>query len=239
MSPIGFTTGCLYKTDISFGDRIKLYSSLGAEAIELSFSRPDELLKFKLKNETKKIIGKFRTVTIHAPWINVNYDDDTKTREILKSLRSLSNDVNPLGVVFHPDIIKDFNVLEISRMPIVIENMDKRKNYGNKLEHIKEIKDKFSFNFILDIQHSYENDPTNSLCRELIKLMGKKLKYIHISGYSDDNNHALGFESKNKIEIEKILKLKLNVPKIMEGIMTQDINNKILKELKFIRGYET
>ena len=51
MAKIGFTTGSLYRSNISFDERIKLYHSLGADAIELSFVTPKDLLDYHLSEQ--------------------------------------------------------------------------------------------------------------------------------------------------------------------------------------------
>lgn len=64
MLGVGFTTGCLYKTGMEIGKIVKLYKSLGADAIELSFGTPKELLDFRLTQEIIKDIAMAHNIRI-------------------------------------------------------------------------------------------------------------------------------------------------------------------------------
>lgn len=237
MSEIGFTTGSLYLTKIPFDDRIKLYNSLGASAIELSFSTPSHLLNYNLTEYAIKLINKYKYVSMHAPWIDVKYNSNETSKEVIKKLEYLCKKLPIKGVVLHPDIIYDFKILEKSGLPFLLENMDKRKLFGTHPYQFKEFRRKYDFGFVLDVQHAYEQDSTMQLAKELLVIIGNRLGHLHISGNSKSKNHALVHSADNKDNITKLLKLEINAPKILEGIITGNIEEEIKEELKYIKKY--
>ena len=238
MANIGFATGSLYRTEIPFDERIKLYYSLGADAIELSFATPNQLFDYHLSEQAKNNIEKFASVSIHAPWKEVRYWDNSETQKIIDKLRTLCSKLPVEGLVLHPDTIDNFEILDQSGLPFLLENMDRRKSYGTHPEQFRELKRKYNFGFVLDIQHAYEHDSSMQLAKELIDVMGNKLKHMHISGYSESEIHVPTHCAVNKKEITEILRMGLNVPIILEGILLEDIQNSIKKELEYIRNFE-
>jgi len=238
MANIGFTTGSLYKSEILFDERIKLYYSLGANAIELSFATPTELFNYNLLEQTKENLKKFSSISIHAPWKEVRYEDNSQTKRIIEKLRLLCDNLPINGLVLHPDTIDNFEIFNQSGLPFLLENMDKRKSYGTHPDHFQELKQKYNFGFVLDVEHAYEHDSSMQLARELIDVMGNKLKHMHVSGYNNLEIHVPTYCAVNKEAITKILKMNLKVPKILEGILLENVQDSIKRELRYIRNYE-
>ncbi|MEK6757488.1 MAG: hypothetical protein AABX88_00015 [Nanoarchaeota archaeon] len=238
MENIGFTTGSLYRSEIPFEKRIELYHSLGANAIELSFGTPTQLFEFQLSEKITKDIKKFKFITIHAPWKEVRYNESSETRQIINKLKTLNNKFSVKGIVLHPDTIDDFDILVRSGLPFLLENMDKRKDFGTLPKHFEELKNKYNFDFVLDLQHAYEHDHSMQLTKNLIELMGKRLKHMHVSGHTKSEIHVPTYLADNKDAITKILKLRVDVPKILEGILLEDINETIKSELEYVKIYE-
>lgn len=238
MSRIGFSTGCLYKSNVEFSERIKLYFSLGANAIELSFNSLTELENLRLSKEFINDIKKYNYISIHAPCRDLRYGDNDTTKEVIGKLRSLCEKLSIKNIVLHPDVVDDFSVLGESNLPFAVENMDKRKRFGTKLEDFIKLKEGYNFGFVFDIQHSYEHDPSMSLAKDILFVMGDRLKHIHVSGANKTYTHLPLYAADNKNSIIKILNLKLEVPKILEGILFGNIAKTISEELAFIRSCE-
>lgn len=238
MANIGFTTGSLYFSQIPLKNIVKMYYSLGADAIELSFSTPNALLEYKFDKEIIKDIQKFETISIHAPWKEIRYDSGDDTDKIIKKLKRIYDKLPIKGIVLHPDRVDGFERLEKTGLPFLIENMDQRKEYGISPEQFKIFKKDYNFGFVLDLQHSYEHDPTMKTAKKLIKIMGDRLKHIHVSGCNQFERHAPTYLADNKKSISKILKMGINTPKILEGILSENIKETIKNELRYIRNYE-
>lgn len=238
MQKSGFTTGCLYKLNMPLEKCIEFYSSIRANAIELSFSTVQALMNFELSRELSENIKKYGFISIHAPWINFTYDFNSETNNAIKKLSEIQERLPINGIVFHPDTATNLDILANSSLPVLIENMDSRKKLRTTPEYFEELKRKYNFGFVLDIQHAYEHDSEMNLANELIKVMGNKLNHLHVSGCTDSQIHFPVHLSKNKDKISRILKKNLPVPKILEGILLEDIHNTASNELQFIKAYE-
>ncbi len=238
MANIGFTTGSLYQSTIPFDERIKLYRSLGADAIELSFATPTELFAYRLSEQAIKDIKNFKFVSIHAPSDEVKYGANPATQKIIERLRFLCDKLPIAGIVLHPDVIDDFEILDQSGLPFLLENMDRRKSYGTHPKQFQELKRKYGFGFVLDLEHAYEQDSSMQLAREFIDVMGDRLKHLHVSGCNESEIHVPACCAVNKDAISKILKLNINVPKILEGVLLKNVQDSIISELNYIRNFE-
>lgn len=238
MAQVGFTTGSLYRSEIAFEDRIKLYSSLGADAIELGFATPKELFQFNPSKEAIDAVKKIGHVSIHAPWKKIRYNTDSTSGEVIAALSRLCGKMPINGIVVHPDTVEDFTVLEKTSLPFLIENMDSRKKYGTHPEHIRELKEHYHLDFVFDVQHASEHDSTMNLAKELVEVMGDRLKHMHVSGHNEFERHIPVHLAANRKSIAEILKLGLKVPKILEGIIFDNFEATIKNELNYVRSYE-
>lgn len=238
MSSVGFTTGSLYRSKIDFDQRIELYQSFGADAIELSFATPYELEKFNLSEGLAETIKKFASISIHAPWKDVRYDSSSITQQIIERLRSICQTLPIKGLVLHPHTIDNFKILDESGLPFLVENMDGRKSSYTHPKHFVEIMKKYNFGFVLDIEHIYEHDVSMQLGNDFIDFMGDRLVHMHVSGRSETEIHVPTHAAPNRDALEKILKLNINVPKILEGILLENIDDMIKTELDYVRNFE-
>ena len=238
MANIGFSTGSLHRSGVPFDERIRKYHSFGADAIELGFATPDALFSYQLTDQSRKDITKFNTVSIHAPWKELRYGSDEGTRKVVDKLRYLCDELPITGLVLHPDRIDDFKMLDKSGLPFLLENMDIRKTSATHPEEFREFAKRYRFEFVLDVQHVYEHDHSMGLASEFIELMGNRLKHMHVSGNSSSEIHVPVFQSENREEILKVLKLGLNVPKIFEGIVLENVDDTIKKELSYVGSFE-
>jgi hypothetical protein len=235
MKSMGFSTGCMHNLGISYNDSLNNYSSFPVEAIELSFAVPNDLFKFNPNKYFLNLIKLYGYASIHAPWKGIRYGKNEETGNVVKGLTKLCEDFYVDGIVIHPDVVDDFFVLEKSNLPFLIENMDIRKKLGIKPEEFERFKRDYSFGFVLDIEHAYEHDPSMNMAKELIEVMGDRLRHLHVSGQDFKTKyHSLIYDADNKEEITKILRIKKDVPWILEGILSQDFEEEIKRELEFL-----
>jgi hypothetical protein len=238
MAEIGFTTSSLNRENLSFSEMARLYRSFGATAIELSFSTPTALREFNLSRKFIDIIEKYNFISVHAPLKEVEYGRNQETNEILEKLKLICGYVRVKGIVLHPDVICSFSMLEKSGLPFQLENMDRRKRFGTHPGHLKHIFNDYNFGLVLNLQHAYEHDPTMAVAKEFIDMFGSRLHHMHVSGNNSSNGHVPVHMAANRDAIERILKLKIGVPKILEGILAENVPETISEELKFVRSYE-
>jgi len=236
MNQLGFSTGCLYKTSINIEERINLYSSVGANAIELGFGSPSELFLFNLSQRTIKNLDKYNFISIHAPWVGeIKYRDNKLSENVFQKLEKLCQEIDVKGIVFHPNTITNFYLLEKTNLPIYIENMDKRKSIGINEKYFEKLKQRYNFRFVLDLQHAYEHDELMNLTNNLTNLIGNRLNHLHVSGTLNQSFHSPLYLAENLKKIKKSLqnpKLTL-VPKILEGEIKNQ--NNLKKEIDLLK----
>jgi len=238
MKPIGWSTGCLIQTSLNLIETVKAYSNSGANALEISFGKIVELEKFELTTELREAVRKFSYVSIHAPW-NIQYPG-VFTHKTFEKLESLCSSLPVQGIVVHPSQVSDFAVFEQKDLPWLMENIIERNSerFGTHPEHFEKLKRNYNFGFVFDSQHAYENDSSMNLAMELIEVMGGRLKHMHISGMTGTLHHAPVYAADNRDAISRILDLKLPVPVILEGSITDKVNDTLAKEFDFIKRYD-
>ncbi len=219
MRPIGFSTGCLYKTHIPIKRRIKMFKELGADAVELSFMQKKELFEF----EPFPIDFKF--VSVHCPSIGHTYSNSNSS--VMRKIKEICSKINVDALVMHPDKVENFGIFK--ELPFVFENMDSRKKYGT-LEQIKELRKK-GLKFMIDLQHVYEYDPSMKLAYKMIKEM-QDVSHMHVSGCTKTETHSALFKADNREKIAQTAK-KINLPIILEGVLTPD---ELQYEIEYVRS---
>ncbi len=232
---IGFSTGCLYQSEMPLVDKLKAYLRAGSTALELSFATPAVLAAFLLNEAEMSKLRKFSKITIHAPWKEISYFDGSGTTNAVISKIVQLRELLPIsGVVFHPDVVANFSGLEVIPLPVLIENMDRNKKFGISVEDIYKIRRDYDFGFVFDIQHAYEHDPAMVLAHELVSVMGDRIRHLHVSGQSKEGHHVPVYQADNKKEICQILKIVPGVPAIMEGLILTDVFASTKREIAYV-----
>lgn len=244
---IGFNSGALRKCGMSLLDTVKFAKRIGSNAFELSFFTSDSLLKFELTEELIELLSSFDYLSAHAPFNvaeNLNYQDDELTRKVVAKLKELIDKLPIEGIVFHPTDVKDFDFLDGLDLPILIENMDARKGSFKDVDDFKKLKEKYDFGFVLDVEHSFENDSSMESTRNLIEVMGDRLKEVHLSGAINkgpglkEKNHCLLCDSEYREDLLKFLKELKDLPIILEGIAEEGQEQRLKDELNCVRDLE-
>jgi hypothetical protein len=238
MSKIGFSTKCLSLLACNIRDAAIFFFEGKAEAIELHFSAPADFNAFELDDRTVEAIKKFSFISLHAPSREIRYGANPETEKIIVGLKKICAALPIKGIIIHPDIIDDFAPLVDSGLPFLLENMYKKEAFGSSPEDFIVLKNKCNFGFVLDLQHVYENDPLMEKAREFVMIMGERLCYFHVSGQSDGQGHAPVYLSRNCEAIAEILKMKINVPKILEGVFGENPLGTMTTELAFVKKFE-
>ena len=181
----------------------------------------------------------FQFRSLHLPTYqnNADYKDCLTISQAIMAKHGISTALTHPLYVSQQDYAYDFfEQMVAGGIPLAIENMDKQTNGGFKLVELETLINKYNLNFVLDVQHAYEHDPSMSYALDLFKAFGHKITHCHVSGETKDNPHALLYQAKNTKAIINFLATILdekNVPLILEGKYT---NSKELKtEISFIK----
>lgn len=230
---IGFSNGNFYGMYREESDRfldkyLNAYKEEHSKAIQLH-SINEEVIDFLINKEKKERYSNFDYISLHASSL-VSKNDEC-SREILKKLRKIKEKFNLKNIVFHPDVIEDWEVFnDFQDLPISIENMDNEKKFGKTVEDIAYILEKYNFKLTLDLQHCFINDKTMALAKDFHKTLGNRVVEYHLSGYKKGEPHYPLFKTKQD-EIINSLELK-NIPIIIESKLEKLGEEK--QEMKYI-----
>ena len=241
MAPVGLSTGALFSSNLSLQERLNLYHGVGSQGVEIMLATRDEAYRCTLSEELEKSVCRFAPVTIHAPMIGLRYNNDDDTKALLWHLGDLCKYLPIVGIVVHPDLVDDFTVLEKSGLPILIENMDRRKTCYTKPGDIERLAKDYNFGFCMDVQHIWEHDPSMVMADDMRAAMGDRLRQMHVSGCTATEIHYPTFLAENKDAIVKVLEKRITVPKVLEGLITKEPDRlkAAREELAFVRQYES
>lgn len=215
---------------------IKLVSKLDIDGFEFLIGDAKDLLNFKIKRNSIKLLKDLDFNTLHVPF-DLNdkpflLSKNNITKKILDKLYYIYDKINAVNLNVHPQQISDFKVFNIKDYKHSIENME--KHYGLKIkDYAKILKDNNSFRFVLDTSHSSEEGTIN----KLFKKFRKNIIYCHLSASYFNHLHLplhiLGGEYLKQLEIIK----KGNFPVVLESqIGAKDINE-YKKEISFVRRW--
>ena len=136
---LGFSTGAIYKTGLGIEKSLEFISSLGIKVLELGYGRPERFQTDPLEGISLSLLKRFDWVSFHAPGSLYKYEDNEETRKLLEKIEGLHQRFPLNLVVFHPDSVMDFSILEDYSFPVAVENMDSRKESFKTVESIGQV----------------------------------------------------------------------------------------------------
>lgn len=213
---IGPSTGWIYAHGIfDIRTHEKIVRESGANTLEMCVGSDEERINGLLR--APRFLG------LTSVFAHLDYNPKKSLDEQVEIFKKLY-----FGQVFnnsanHPNEIpeKYWEKLSATGIPVSIENMDKNKKSGFNIEELNNLMKRFNLGFVLDVQHAYEHDTTmREYAYDLLQMGKEKLKYLHVSGETENNNHALLHQANNASQIISFLgdifSVK-NVPIILEG----------------------
>ena len=230
---IGPSNGWLYAKDIfSLRKHREFLKKAGANAIEFCGTEDDRRKESLLSDEE---IGELRHVSLHLP----DYKSSKSINDQVSSIRKIVRRRKPRHCLIHPlKIPSDYwEALANRNIPVVIENMDKREFSGYDLKELEGLLKDFELGFVLDVQHAFEHDPSMNYALDLFKMAGNKLVYLHVSGETENNNHALVHQSRNCEAIVNFLGtifFEIQLPIILEG--EYSTTEQLSREINFLKS---
>ncbi len=227
---IGFSHGVCHKFIDPFSvENINNLKNSKINAIEIHLHSYKDLSKLKIINES---IKDFKYKSIHLP-CDLKYEDDDLNHNFLKKIQDYYISINANLIVVHPDIVLDFSIFDKYNLMIkAVENMDNKKSSFKYLEDFKMFFETYkNWNLVLDLNHSYSNDPSMDSAKAFISIFPDKIKQFHISGF--EYLHEPLFKTK-QLEIINCAKI-IDKPIIIESeFEASDSTDAVLKEFNFI-----
>lgn len=230
---LGYSTGVFYPSVIKMTLILENLIAIQNNLVEINIATASELNQ--ITEHDVEIINKFKIKTIHAPFKDIRYN--TNQRNLLSKLNVLAKKIDAKYVLFHPDTIDDFEVVydEFGQLA-AFENMDVRKNFGNKVEDLETI---FSLcpksGWVCDLNHIYTLDNSMKLSKDFHDLFRDRLVGYHISGYGDESILHTCFYLTHETQILNEIE-NMTAPLIHEGGNPSDPNF-LLNEFKYVTSH--
>ena len=224
---IGPATGWLYaKKMYSLIDQKFILEEAGANGVEVSFlpewfsaenlNRMCSIPNFSKIFEAQNFLHR----SVHLPVVN-----NQKIKLQIAITQKFVAYCNATVALTHPlkvkgcYPIKSYEKMISKGIPLAIENMDSNKESGFKIEELERLIQLVP-RFVLDVQHAFERDLTMEYAFDLFNAVKDKLVYLHVSGETEDNHHALVYQSRNCDKIVSFLGTifsEIEIPIILEG----------------------
>lgn len=232
---LGFSTGCLYQTNLSTADKVDAIRQTGCQAIEISFLRNGDLTEKTIEETAKINFSGFDHVSLHAPIFE--YGFNYETRNIFEAIRTLTREANLVGkfrhAVFHPDTVQIFGAFYQATFQVAFENMNNQKMTYKEPEELQQLlTSHIKFAVVFDVNHLYSNcDYSDTKFSEMVSefyaLNGRNIVQIHLSGYT--GGHQPLFETRQSQIIRAIQNRR--TPIIVESVLEP---NELVKEQDYI-----
>jgi len=214
-----------------------MFKQVGCSAVEfMLWMRNDPVEKFLIENP-KEVVDGFQYVSLHAP--GIPYVKSDEVFSLFEIIQNLHDKFAFKAIVFHPDMVKDWDLFNNLRFPIAFENMDNQKDFGISIEDMEIVFEKTDSKMVFDIQHIYSNDSSMKLGYEMLEKFKERIVEIHFSSLNGGKSgpvHKLAYQSPEQ-EILNILK-NTKIPILFEGVV--DPNSKmedIRKEFGFTQKF--
>jgi hypothetical protein len=239
---IGASTGWLYYLGItSIAKQKEFLLQAGASAVEISLG---EWSAFEERMATLQgeSFG-FEYQSLHLPTLRRH----ELPRKLVSDISEIISRHNIQTSVFHPLRIKTwpddrhywldcYSLLNAPGWHPAIENTNRRNLDGRELSEIGALVRAFSFGWVLDVQHAFENGATISKLKAFLNDESSHLRHLHVSGQTKDKHHSLVFQADNKTRIIYLVNQAMTVkrvPIILEGMYTTP--EELKTEIDFIR----
>lgn len=231
---IGIATGCFWRFERGHNRDalIKYVAITGGEGIELTFYGRSSLRKFVLSDSSKEIIKKSKFVSIHAPDLRRIKSNQQEMFKVLYELEELYYSIDADYIVFHPDSIKDFNVLKQFSFNTALENLDKN-NHIPPNAFLKVLCDNQDLSFCLDVAHAYSW--SDAVASFFVDELEPRISHIHLSCSDGERSHLPFKESPpDFIKSLRIIE-RLQVPIIIEEDIPAANISSIIADLTIVK----
>jgi hypothetical protein len=209
--PLGASTGYMAKRRDDWATLVRRACDVSSFAVELSALSERELpglLAFLAGNPRMP----FHYLSVHAPTKGL----DAPEHDRVALLAALPAYVD--GVVVHPDTIRDPAAWRPLGHRLLLENMDTRKQVGQRPEQLAEL---FAVlpaaGFCLDVAHAAAVDPSMRLAHELLDAHGGRLRQVHLSSLRRDRGSHVSLTRRDEARFAPVLRRCPDVPWILEA----------------------
>lgn len=236
---ISISTGLVYKLTSNRDEMVDILRLFKPGGIEFCLAFPEYIETFDLNGENLDYVRSLGRVSIHGPWVGMNYGNNEKSKAVLKGLKKIVDLLDAANVNFDSGEISDFKIFSKADFPVTIENEDWRKKLNRPDDFVKIIKDNPFLNYNLDIAHAMTVDIND--VKTYFDLFGDKISQIHLSYLTKELKdhrfiHNLGEEDRGRV-IEVFKWVPKKIPVVLECVADDEKEvSWIAKEIDYLRS---
>lgn len=189
--------------------------------IEIAIPHIKMLKSFNLSEPFCEHIKSFREITVHAPWCDINYGDNARTRVILDHLRNLHDKLKVEAFIFHFDRVKNLKVLLDSGLPVYLENSDKPGSWPE----FRSVLRRTGIKCVLNVNRAIRTD---NYLNDLVTEFGDKVAQVQVSGFVNEARRMpiLAAGQQHLLDSVKFIK----APFVIEGLFSPEDYVSIARE---------
>lgn len=181
--PTGISTGFLESIRGDWPRLVEEAESFSMFAAELSALSQDELAPLVRHIERQSVLP-FQYLSVHGPSKGLDGDE----RKLVDALELLVPFVD--SIVMHPDSIRYPHEYRRLGRTLVIENMDRRKEWGRSASELDDLFQALpEAGFCFDVAHAWSVDRSMEIANELLASFASRLRHVHLSSLSDADRH--------------------------------------------------
>lgn len=230
--------GCFWNRYLkgNVNNNVKLISKLDVDGFEFLLGDAIDLLTFKFKKSSIKILKNLKFNTVHAPFHldgeHFFLSNNKISKRIMNKLYEIYDQINAVNLNVHPQQIKSFKIFDTKNYQHSIESMEFKDKFS--IQYYNKILQKNpSFKFVLDTTHALESQEL----AKLFKAFKKKIIYAHLSANYFHHLHLpLHILKEEYLKPLNIIK-KSKFPIVLENMIgTKDIKE-YKQEVNFVRKW--
>jgi sugar phosphate isomerase/epimerase len=230
---ISISTGLVYKFESDRNKMIQMLKKFSPDGIEISFFSTEALLNFEISDQNVQYLKTLPYVTLHAPWVNIRYSNNSSCLEVLNEIDRLYKQIDAKNVTLEPGEVDDYSVFDKCSYKISTENSDYRKPFKTPGEIEEVLKNNPRFGLTFDFAHALTIDPS-----EADKFFNiDRISQVHMAYFSKElSDHS--FLSKHpSAEIEKrIAQIPESIPFVLECVAeAEEQIDWVKNEIEYLR----
>jgi hypothetical protein len=238
-NPISIGTGLLYKLTTDRDEMVEIIKQFDVDGIEFVLAYPEYVNEFKISLENISYLKNLKRVTVHAPWIGMDYCENENSYAVLEGLDKLYHKLNTKNINFDCAEISDYSVFIKYNYPISIENDDWRKKINTPAQIQKILKENPNLRFNFDFAHALTVNPNDIPI--YLELFQDRITQIHLAYLDRDMTNHKFIHLAPKKERERIIdylkQINSQTPIVLECVAdSYDEVNLIKSEITFLRS---
>lgn len=225
MAKTALSTASFCLWTLNAQQKLEICKEFEFSRVEIAIPHIKMLKGYLLAPPLLEQLNSFQEITIHAPWCDVYYGNNTRTTIVLDHLRRFRSKLKVEAFVFHFDRVLNADVLTSSGLPIYLENSEKHGSWRD----FRNILRKTNLKCVLNINRATRNE---YYLDGIMAEFGDRIAQIQVSGFAEKGGRTPLLEARQESVLEKVRGIK--APFVIEGLFSPGDYTSIAREKETI-----